>query len=137
MAMLSFVSCSIEKVEPSTIIGEWRYVGKFNHKADYKCIVCDNYDYENEKYRIKFLNEGVIEGQVNILILKGNYKLKENQISIENFERLNKPAETAADGSFIENFKNSNSYSVGNMAGQYQYLQVEIPNENFLYFIRK
>ncbi len=136
---LLLVSCSksTEVLPSSEIIGEWRYVGNFSHLADYKCLICPNYDYENEKYQVTFSSNGEITAKVNLLIVKGKYSIQNNKLTIHSFDRLNKPAETLQDGSFINDFLRANVFLINQFDSQYKSLQVNITNENYLLFVRK
>jgi hypothetical protein len=119
------------------LVGEWRYVGNFSHLADYKCLVCPTYDYENEKYQVNFKPDSSIEAKVNLLIIKGKYSIEKDKLTIQSFDRLNKPAETPKDGAFINDFLKADLFMTNQFNAQYTNLQINIGNENYLLFVRK
>ena len=139
--------------EKITLSGEWRYVGKFSHNADYRCLVCPEFDYEKSIYRITFKEDGTFDARINLLIGKGNYAGKPNvkatstnyygEINITNLQILNKPLETEADGEFKQKFVDSNSFSQNTKAGNtfgYDELIMNLKTSNFseyLLFVRK
>ncbi len=133
--------------------GEWRYVGRFSHAADYKCIICPDYDYEKSIYRITFNEDGTFDARINFLIGKGNYLGKPNSnatptnyygdINITNLQIINKPSETEADGAFQQRFLDSNSFSQNTKAGNsfgFDELNLNLKTSNlseYLLFVRK
>lgn len=141
-------------VENKTILsGEWRYVGEFSHNADYRCIICPEFDYERSIYKITFKEDGTFDARINLLIGKGNYEGKPSanatsmnyygEISITNLQFLNKPLETEADTEFKQKFVESNSFVQNTKANNtfgYDELILNLKNSKineYLLFVRK
>jgi hypothetical protein len=120
-------ACKQADIQPAinadkvSLSGEWRYVGKFSHLADYKCIVCPEFDYEKSIYKVTFKEEGTFDIRINLLIGKGNYLGKADAnatattyygiVSMTDLQILNKPLETEADSEFKQNFSNTAMFS--------------------------
>ena len=150
-------ACSSTKVEPNVLIaktpitGEWRYVGKYNIAADYKCIVCPEFNYDKSIYQITFNADGTFSARINLLIGTGTYTGKENNTStttqssgdltITSLQILNKPLETEQDGEFKDNFTKIGTFSQNvkatNLFG-YDELSLHIQKSaDYLVFVRK
>jgi hypothetical protein len=150
-------ACSSTKVEPNIVVskipitGEWRYVGKFNIAANYKCIVCPEFDYAKSIYQITFNSDGTFSTRINLLIGTGTYTAKENStststqssgdITITGLQILNKPLETEQDSEFKDNFTKINTFSqnikTSNPFG-YDELSLQIQKSaDYMVFVRK
>jgi hypothetical protein len=139
--------------EKIALTGEWRYVGKFSHNADYKCLICPEFDYEKSIYRITFREDGTFDARINLLIGKGDYAGKPNSnatttnyfgdINITNLQILNKPPETEADSDFQQKLLDSNSFNQNTKANNtfgYDELVLNLKTTNlseYLLFVRK
>jgi hypothetical protein len=152
-------ACKQSDIQPTinaekvTLSGEWRYVGKFSHLADYRCIVCPEFDYEKSIYKVTFKEDGSFDIRINLLIGKGNYIGKPDtkstatnyygEVSISDLQILNKPLETEADSEFQQNFRDINSFSQNTKAGNlfgYDELGFNLKTSKFseyLLFVRK
>jgi hypothetical protein len=150
-------ACSSTKVEPNVsiskipITGEWRYVGKFNIAANYKCIVCPEFNYEKSIYQITFNSDGTFSTRINLLIGTGTYTVKESNTStstqssgdltITGLQILNKPLETEQDSEFKDNFTKIGTYSQNIKASNsfgYDELNMQIQKSNdYMVFVRK
>jgi hypothetical protein len=150
-------ACSSTKVEPNVsiskipITGEWRYVGKFNIAANYKCIVCPEFNYEKSIYQITFNSDGTFSTRINLLIGTGTYTVKESSTStstqssgdltITGLQILNKPLETEQDSEFKDNFTKIGTYSQNIKASNsfgYDELNMQIQKSNdYMVFVRK
>lgn len=136
-----------------TLSGEWRYVGKFSHNADYRCLICPEFEYEKSIYRITFKEDGTFDTRINLLIGKGNYAGKPNvnatstnyygEINIINLQILNKPLETEDDGEFKLKLVDSNSFTQNTKANNsfgFDELLLNLKTSNlseYLLFVRK
>jgi hypothetical protein len=151
-------ACKQTDIQPINInkimlTGEWRYVGKFSHLADYRCIVCPEFDYEKSIYKVTFKEDGSFDIRINLLIGKGNYVGKPDinatttnyfgSIDLTDLQILNKPLETEADSEFKQNFSNvamfSQSTKTFNPFG-YDELSLTLNKPNstdYLVFVRK
>ncbi len=153
-------ACKKTDIQPNTnkitLLGEWRYVGKFNTAADYLCYVCPNFDYEKSIYKVIFKEDGSFDIRINLLIGKGNYTGKPNvnataplyygDVSITNLQILNKPFETETDSEFQQRFREVKSFyqstKTDNPFG-YDELHLFVPAPNkysgadYLIFVRK
>lgn len=128
-------------------------MGKFSHNADYKCLVCPEFDYEKSIYRITFKEDGTFDTIINRLIGKGNYAGKPNanatstnyygEINITNLQILNKPPEAEADGDFKQKLVDSISFRQNTEAENtfgYDELIMNLKTSNlyeYLLFVRK
>ena len=143
----------IASVDKATLSGEWRYVGKFSHATDYRCIVCPEFDYEKSIYKVTFREDGTFDIRINLLIGKGNYLGKPDikstatnyygEINITDLQILNKPLETEADSEFQQKFRDINSFSQNTKANNtfgYDELNFNLKTSNlseYLLFVRK
>jgi hypothetical protein len=150
-------ACSSTKVEPTApsnkipLTGEWRYVGKYNVAADYKCLVCPEFNYDKSIYQITFNSDGTFNARINLLIGKGTYTSTENSnstttqsfgdLSISGLQILNKPLETEQDGEFKGNFNNTSTFSQNIKASNpfgYDELSLHIQkSSDYMVFVRK
>ncbi len=118
--IVSFASCQSKILSPqNSILGDWHYVGTFSNLVDYRCLVCEDYDYEKSKYNLLFNADNTYSARINLLIAQGTFTFKTLNFNklFENgdFENtklqiLNKPPQTEADSKFIELFEKSNSF---------------------------
>jgi hypothetical protein len=143
----------IVSAEELTLSGEWRYVGKFSHSADYRCIICPEFDYEKSIYKVTFKEDGTFDIRINLLIGKGNYSGKLDikstatnsygAINITDLQILNKPLETEADTKFQQRFRDINSFNQNTKANNtfgYDELNLNLKTSNlseYLLFVRK
>ncbi len=143
----------IAAAEKVTFLGEWRYVGKFSHLADYRCIVCPDFDYEKSIYKVTFKEDGTFDIRINLLIGKGNYLAKPDikstatnpygAVNITDLQILNKPLETEADTEFQQRFRDVISFSQNTKAKNtygYDELNLNLKTSNlseYLLFVRK
>lgn len=150
-------ACSSTKVEPNLAIskipitGEWRYVGKFDVSANYKCIVCPEFNYEKSIYQVTFNSDGTFSTRINLLIGTGTYTVKENSTStttqstgdltITGLQILNKPLETEQDSEFKDNFTKIGTYSQNIKASNsfgYDELSLQIQKSaDYMILVRK
>jgi hypothetical protein len=132
----------------SVLVGEWRYVGTFSHRADYVCYVCDNFDYIKSIYRINFEDANNYSANINLLTAKGVYNigLDQNDGSVvsgtfENIDMqiLNKPIETPADTKVKNMLLESTSFyiSLNSSKKGYDELTLSSNNDEYLLFVRK
>lgn len=137
----------------ATLSGEWRYVGKYSHAADYLCTVCPSFDYEKSIYNITFKEDGTFDIKINLLIGKGSYVSKPSanatlanyfgEITITNLQILNKPLEMEADSEFKQKILDSISFSQNinakNIFGFDEFVlnQKGSNNSEYLLFVRK
>ncbi|HLO45704.1 MAG TPA: hypothetical protein VK175_15300 [Leadbetterella sp.] len=141
--------CDRSEIDAETgLSGEWHYVGTFSHLADYKCFVCDDYDYDKSLYRIRFSDANNYTAKINLLNAKGEYNVSFENSDSENmsgtFENLNlqilnKPYETEADGKFQAMFLEATNFGiVPKQDGQkYDQLMLGSNNSEYLLFVRK
>jgi hypothetical protein len=152
-------ACKQADIQPAinadkvTLSGEWRYVGKFSHLADYKCIVCPEFDYEKSIYKVTFKEDGTFDIRINLLIGKGNYAGKPDvnatsttyygNVSMKDLQILNKPLETEADSEFKQNFSNvilfnQNTKAANSFGYDELILSLNKPySTDYLLFVRK
>jgi hypothetical protein len=139
--------------EKVTLSGEWRYVGKFSHAADYKCTVCPEFDYGKSIYKVTFREDGTFDIRINLLIGKGNYAGKPDvnatattyygSVSMTDLQILNKPLETEADSEFKQNFTNvalfgQSTKAINPFGFDELVLSLNKPNStSYLLFVRK
>jgi hypothetical protein len=140
----------------STLLGQWCFVGQFSHLADYKCLICPNFDPDKSIYKLNFNIDGTFDAKINLLIGKGNYQNKEQQnnynpqiykdlftangsFGISNLSFLNKPPQTNQDTEFIKNLESCTLfYQTTHSASQpYDELSMTFDRDNFLFFVRK
>ena len=75
--IISFASCQSKILSPqNSILGEWHYVGTFSHLEDYKCLVCEDYDYEKSKYTLFLNSDSTYSAKINLLIAQGTFSFK-------------------------------------------------------------
>jgi hypothetical protein len=155
----TFWACKQAEIQPivsaekATFLGEWRYVGKFSHSADYRCLICPEFDYEKSIYQVTFKEDGTFDIRINLLIGKGNYLVKSDinstatnsygTVDIRDLQILNKPFETEADTEFQQRFRDINSFSQNTKASNtfgYDELLFNLKTSNlseYLLFVRK
>lgn len=136
-------------VEPqkNQIFGEWRYVGTFDHRANYACYVCPAFNYETAKYRITFEEQGVLNTAINLMRGKGDYILVEIEnnsnykswdFEIEDYIELNKPPETVENSIFRN--KLLNGFVLGYVideSSKYRSIQIQFNDNEYLYFVQE
>jgi hypothetical protein len=145
----SFFSCEkgdvSNAVKDVKIIGEWRYVGTFDHRANYACYICPGFDYEKTIYRINLSEDKSIKTQINFMRGEGNYVLKEKEITqqfavydlaLNDYRELNKPVETIEDGVFRKAFLASYSLAVSREK-EYDHIQLQFNDNEFLLLVKK
>lgn len=149
LLILGVFQCDKPEVNAeSVLVGEWRYVGTFSHRADYVCYVCDNFDYNKSIYRINFEDANTYSANINLLSAKGVYNvgLDQNDGSVvsgtfENNEMqiLNKPFETAADSKVKNMLLESTGFyiSLNTEEKGYDELTLSSNNDEYLLFVRK
>ena len=152
LALLLFLGVfQCDKTEISAekgLVGEWRYVGTFSNLADYKCFVCDDFDYEESIYKLTFADANNYTAKINLLIAKGEYNTsfdvvngKEINGTFENLNMqiLNKPYETEADSKFQSMFVESTNFSLSLKSGNKAFDQLTLASNNneYLLFVRK
>lgn len=131
-----------------SLVGEWRYVGTFNHTTEYSCYVCSDFDYEKSLYRLTFNDDKSYTAKINLLIGKGEYttsvEKSENDHVSGTFENLNlqilnKPYETDADSKFQSMFMEANYFvlNTNSMRHNYDELILGSNNSEYLLFVRK
>ena len=149
-------SSESQYVPKSSRIGQWRYVGKFSHLADYACFVCPNFDYDKSLYQLTFNTDGSVDTRINLLIGKATYQSQEQQnnynpqiykdlftasgtFSIKNLSFSNRPPQTIADTEFIANLNSSNIFHQTTYTANQTYdeLSLTYNKDNFLFFVRK
>lgn len=148
--IISFASCQSKILSPqNSILGEWHYVGTFSHLEDYKCLVCEDYDYEKSKYTLFLNSDSTYSAKINLLIAQGTFSFKNHNFSKlyetgafvnTKLQILNKPPQTEADSKFIELFKNSNSFYVTIKSGndKFSLLNLSKKGQNeYLLFAKK
>jgi hypothetical protein len=139
--------------EKATFLGEWRYVGRFSHSADYRCTVCPEFDYEKSIYKVTFKEDNTFDVRINLLLGKGNYVVKSDTkstpanaygtIDITDFQILNKPFETEEDTEFQQRFRDINFFSHNTKANNtfgYDELNLNLKTSNlseYLLFVKK
>lgn len=106
--LISILACEKTTTSPEkTLQGEWAYVGTYDSRNTYPCLICDGFEPSAAIYTLNFLSENTYTGKVNLLIIKGEYVLSDIKNSEKGFtagfenismEILNKPYETEADG---------------------------------------
>lgn len=130
------------------LVGEWRYVGTFNNLADYKCFVCEEFEFEKSLYRLNFTDERNYTAKINLLNGKGEYNVSFDNSEAEikngtfenlNLQILNKPYETEADSKFQAMFLEAIyfSYSPKKENQEYDQLSLSSNNNEYLLFVRK
>jgi hypothetical protein len=130
------------------LAGEWRYVGTFSNLADYKCFVCDDFDYEKSIYKLTFADANNYTAKISLLVAKGEYNTsfdvvndKEMNGTFENLNMqiLNKPYETEADSKFQSMFVESTNFSLSLKSGNNAFDQLTLASNNneYLLFVRK
>jgi hypothetical protein len=153
LLMVSLVlasSCQKESSLPvlnAALVGEWRYVGLFDHRADYKCFVCPAFDYEKSLYRFTLQENGRFNARVNLMIAEGQYlatakthgqNLLSGSFEINQLTFLNRPFETPADAEFIRNFQSVTLfYFNSNTNSQYDELHLSFGENSYYIFVRK
>jgi hypothetical protein len=127
-------------------IGEWRYVGTFDHRANYACYICPEFDFDKTIYRISLKPDKSLTTEINLMRGVGLYEVtlrdpKSNNsiydISINEYRELNKPYETEADGKFRTAFLNSYWLSIVDQKEGYDQLQLQFNENEFLLFVKK
>lgn len=146
---ISFLLNSCEKGAfnfSDSFLGEWRYVGTFDHRADYECYICPSFDFEKSIYRLTLNGDNSLSTQINYMRGEGKYELslsdpKDSRhtfnISIKDYKELNKPIETFADSVFRNAFLASYWISTGEQLKEYDQLQLQFNENQFLLFVRK
>jgi hypothetical protein len=157
MFIIILGACSSTKVEPTVSInkipltGEWRYVGKYSVLADYKCLVCPEFNYDKSIYQITFNADGTFTARINLLIGKGTYTGKENatstttqssgDLTITELQILNRPLETEKDSEFKDNFSKTSTFYQdikGSNPFGYDELSLHIQKStNYMILVRK
>jgi hypothetical protein len=145
--VFSLIGCSNEELKPQSILGEWRYVGTFDHRANYACYICPNFDFKKSIYRIDFMENASFSGKVNLLIVAGNYDISQTisyinsysgVIQIKNYRLLNKPPETEQDGDFQNLFKAITNFNISiNAAQGFDQLSLGNSSYDYILFARK
>ncbi|MCP9765397.1 hypothetical protein [Lacihabitans soyangensis] len=127
---------------------EWRYVGTFSHLVDYKCFICDGYDFEKSKYVINFLDANNYTANINLLRGKGEYSVSFEDTGNEtisgtfenlNLQILNKPYENQEDSKFQAMFSESTNFTLVQKSNNEIYDQLTLGSNNseYLLFVRK
>lgn len=148
--IVSFASCQSNRLSPqNSMLGEWHYVGNFGNLTDYKCLVCEDFDYEKSKYNLIFNADNTYSARINLLIAQGTFTYKTLNFNklfesgdFENtkLQILNKPPQTEADSKFIELFEKSNSFylTIKSDNDKYSLLNLSIKGQNgYLLFAKK
>ena len=145
LLLLVITACDTSTIATNqTLKGEWRYVGTFNEMLQRPCLICDDFDYDKALYRITYDTESIFTGRINLLIVKGVYKLGSSAeadyaltgtLAIEQMDILNKPPETEADGKFQTEFLKAKSFKLWKEdGGKYRQLSLDIGDNEFMLF---
>lgn len=147
VSAIYLLACQVKQIEPANLTGEWRYVGNFSHLADYRCIICPEFDYDKSIYRFTVQEDNTFSTRINLLI--GNGKIsttaKESTANtwmgdfrITDLQILNKPYETQADSDFKENFQKAYNYYMSNQnSTTYDQLNLTYEANSYLVFVRR
>lgn len=147
LILCACTACETNQPPLLPLAGEWRYVGTFDHRADYICLVCNEFDYDKSLYQITFNGDKAFTAKINLLLAEGSYqnnreRYEENQewgyFSVTDLRILNKPPETEADGIFQQNLLDAKQYNLVTAGdGEYDFLQLQFEEYKYLYFVRK
>lgn len=151
LLVLGMGSCKKSDAEYSptaeSLLGEWRYVGIFDHRVDYMCTICPSFDFEKSLYRFALNTNGRMSTNINLLVGQGFYQFgSTEQISnftkgdfrVTNLSFLNKPFQTLADTQFIQNFESVRRFTFVDAIGQpYDQLLLTFGENYYLLFVRK
>ncbi len=147
LATIGFLGCSKVSIDSETIIGEWRYVGTFDHRANYDCYLCPDFGYEKSIYRINFEADGSFTGNINLLIVDGTYEITQKtsaqnsfdgSIVIKKYRLLNRPPETIADSDFQKLFNAVSYFNLyKGLPESFDQLTLGNSSDQFLFFVRK
>lgn len=128
--------------------GMWYYVGTFDHRADYLCLLCPDYKPEEAIYRISFLPGSKLNSAINFMRGEASFSLANIKeldngffadFSLKNYRELNKPIETIEDGIFRSHLLKSTeiAYYELSQKGFDASLQLQFDQNQYLYFVRK
>lgn len=144
------LAANIKILSPqNSILGEWHCVGTFSQLEDYKCLVCEDYDYEKSKYTLFFNSDSTYSAKIKLLITQGTYscknlnfsKLYETSVFVNTkLQILSKPPQTEADTKFIAFFKNTNSFCVTIKSGKDKFSLLNLSKKGlneYLLFAKK